>query len=106
MTHYIARPTQLETRLLDARLDPDVDEARNYMLQNLWYAQALDRFAFVEGERLDTARDLSAFFAGSRYFSDGWRLVLWLSAEPISLLEARNLGWADWPRRDNEVIAR
>jgi hypothetical protein len=106
MTHYVERPSGLGTALLDARLDPDVDDARNYMLQRMWYSQALDRFAFVEGERLDTAQDLSAFFDGSRFFSDGYRLVLWLSAEPISLLEAKNLDWAKWPARDHEELAR
>lgn len=106
MTHYNARPTRIGTLLLDAQLDPDVDDARNYMLQRMWYSQALDRFGFVEGERLDTAGDLSAFFAGSRYFSDGYRLVLWLSAEPISLLETRNLRWAEPPARDPEELAR
>lgn len=106
MTHYVSRPTRVGTALLDARLDPDVDDARNYMLQRMWYSQALDRFAFVEGERLDTAADLSAFFEGSRFFSDGHRLVLWLSAEPISLLESRNLRWAEWPARDHEELAQ
>ena len=72
----------------------------------MWYAQSLARFAFVAGERLDTAGDLSAFFAGSRYFSDGHRLVLWLSAEPVSLLEARNLDWDELPARDHQVLAR
>ncbi len=106
MIHYIERPTTLGTLLLDARLDPDVDEARNYMLQRMWYAQSLDRFAFVAGERLDTAGDLSAFFAGSRYFSDGHRLVLWLSAEPVSLLETRTLDWDDLPARDHKELAQ
>jgi hypothetical protein len=106
MTHYVARPSRLATLLLDAQLDPDVDEARDYLLQRMWYAQTLDRFAFVEGEQSDSARRLSAFFEGSRYFSDGHRLVLWLSAEPISLLEARNLRWAEWPVRDLEDLAQ
>jgi hypothetical protein len=106
MTHYIQRPTKLGTALLDSSLDPDVDEARNYMLQRMWYSQALARFAFVSGEKLDTAADLSAFFSGSRYFSDGDRLVLWLSAAPISLLEARNLRWDAPQARDNEALAR
>jgi hypothetical protein len=106
MTHYVERPTRLGTALLEARLDPDVDDARNYMLQRMWYSQALARFAFVEGERLDTAADLSAFFEGSRFFSDGHRLVLWLSAEPISLLEAENMNWAGWPARDHAELAK
>ena len=106
MTHYIDRPTKLATALLDASLDPDVDDARNYMLQRMWYSQALERFAYVAGEQLDTAADLSAFFSGSRYFSDGYRLVLWLSAAPVSLLEARNLHWDAPLARDYEELAR
>jgi len=106
MTHYIARPTALGTLLLDARLDPDVDDARNYLLQRMWYSQALGRFAFVSGEKLDTASNLSAFFSGSRYFSDGYRLVLWLSAEPVSLLEVQNLDWDALPIRDHAELAQ
>lgn len=106
MTHYIDRTTTLGQRILDARLDPAVDDARNYLMQQVWYTQALKQLAWLAGERTDMPNDLSAYFGGARYFSDGFRVVLWLSAEPISLLDVKVLDWGAPPTRGGEEIAR
>lgn len=42
------RRNPLEQILLGARFDPDMDDGRNYMMQNLWYSQGLKQIAWVD----------------------------------------------------------
>lgn len=77
----------------DYRVDPDLDDARNYVLQNFWYSQSIAVAGFVKGG-LPVSRDAPReTFEGSRYFTDGLRVVLWLSDDPVSLDEAEMLLW-------------
>jgi hypothetical protein len=75
------------------KLDPDIDLARNFMLQNMWYSQALLRFGWARGQKV--LPDESFWRGGfeNPYFTDGYRGVYWLSAEPVSYLESEQLGW-------------
>lgn len=93
VTNFVGQRTYIETVFFGAHLDPDVDDARRFSLQNFWYSQGLQSFAFVDtGNRV--AFDKPGIdFNGNLYFTDGYRAVLWLSGEPYSLLEARHLGW-------------
>jgi hypothetical protein len=52
------------------KIDPDLDETRWYLLQDLFFSEALER------PRLN--------FTGDPHFTDGRRAVLWLSAKPVS----------------------
>ncbi len=97
ITHYIGRSTGIGRALLDPRLDPDLDDARFYLLQNLWYAQALDRFAWQDTGRAVDIEEGETDWKGVAYFSDGFRLVIWPSGRPVSLLEAVQLDWSEPP---------
>jgi hypothetical protein len=95
ITRYIGQSTEIGRALIDPRLDPNIDEARDYMLQILWYAQGLQRYAWYDtGEPVDIEQP-SSDFKGVRYFTNGYRVVLWPSGPPISLLEAYKLPWDD-----------
>ncbi len=75
------------------RIDPDIDQARDYVLQDFWYSQSVSRAGFIEAETpvsIDTPRDT---FSGSRYFTDGLRIVMWIADQPIGLDEAEVLLW-------------
>jgi hypothetical protein len=41
-------------------------------------------------------------FNGNSFFSDGIRIVMWLSGEPISLQETRNMYWDVIPGLQSE----
>jgi len=75
------------------KIDPDVDETREYLLENLAYHQALQRFGYVAGTvpaPIDTPRQN---LTGDPYFTDGLRVVLWVSSDQISLDEIDMVDW-------------
>ncbi len=77
------------------RIDPEIDSARLYLLQNFWYGQSLAAMGFVGGVPPATIDAPSRNFAGARYFTDGRRLVLFLSDKPIAMDETEVLTWEE-----------
>jgi hypothetical protein len=74
-------------------IDPVVDESREYLLHSLLFHEAVDRFAFVRGVGEATRDKPRRNLTGDPYFTDGMRLVVWLSSEPVPSDAADNLGW-------------
>jgi hypothetical protein len=74
-------------------IDPVVDESREYLLHSLLFHEAVDRFAFVRGVGEATRDNPRRNLTGDPYFTDGMRLVVWLSSEPVPSDAADNLGW-------------
>jgi hypothetical protein len=75
------------------KIDPNVDETREYLLENLAYNQVLEKFAYVGGvgeAAMDAPR---ANLTGDPYFTDGRRVLLWISVESIALDEIHMLDW-------------
>ena len=66
------------------KIDPDVDETRWYLLQDLFFSEALERFGLVGGVGSASLERPRLNFTGDPYFTDGRRAVLWLSAKPVS----------------------
>jgi len=66
------------------KIDPDVDDARWYLMQDMFYSQSLRRFAFAKGVGAATPENPRVNFTGDPYWTDGLRLVMWLSNEPVS----------------------
>jgi hypothetical protein len=89
IVHFIGQRTQLEQAVFGARVDPDVDEARNYLLQNFWYAQSLEKIGWVAGSGAVSIESARFDFNSLEYFTNGYRSVIWLSGDPVSLLETR-----------------
>jgi len=80
------------------KIDPDVDETREFLLENLVYSQVVERFAYVGGvgaASIDTPR---GNLTGDPYFTDGLRLVMWISKDLTAIEDLRYERWAD-PRR-------
>jgi len=75
------------------RIDADVDDARMYLLQNFWYSQSLAAMGFVGGVPPTTITSPSRNFAGAEYFSDGLRVVLFVSEVPVAMDETDVLPW-------------
>jgi hypothetical protein len=72
----------------------DLDEVRGYLIQNLWYAQGLRKFAFVrvKGAESDISRPKQTF-RGDTYVSDGFAAVIWLAEKPVSLSDVELIDW-------------
>lgn len=81
------------------KIDPDVDDTRDFLIQDLWYSQGLKSFGYVKGVGTATYSEPRDNLTGDPYFTDGNRAVLWVSSKPIAF---SNVGWFDWeiPPRD------
>jgi len=93
ITHFIGQRTQLEQALMGARFDPNIDDGRNFILQNIWYSQSLRQSAWLSAGEPSTSDQPRMDFNGAHYYTDGFQAVLWLSGDTISLFET---GYADW----------
>ncbi len=76
-------------------IDPQVDATREYLLHSLIAQGFVDRFGFVKGGASGTPAQPRFNLTGDPYFSDGLRLVVMLSAEPIPADEIRSLLWEE-----------
>ena len=76
-------------------VDPDIDDARMFLLQSFWYNQALHSFAIVGGVPTATIDAPHEDFRGSQYFTDGLRVVLFVSEDPIAMRETQILEWGN-----------
>jgi len=75
------------------RIEPLVDEARTYILQDLWYSQTLARFGYVKGVGAASMSEPRKTLQDDPYFTDGYRLVIWVSRKPISFSKVEALHW-------------
>lgn len=83
--------------LITHKIDPQVDEARNNLVVDLALSQNLGAFAFVKGVGAATRAEPRRNYTGDSYFTDGLRVVLFLTDEPVSLLEIEALDWEEPP---------
>ncbi|MBC2712080.1 MAG: LssY C-terminal domain-containing protein [Desulfosarcina sp.] len=74
-------------------IEPDVDEARVYLLQDLWYAQAILKFGYVRTASIATLSEPRESLHDDNYFTDGLCLVVWVSSEPVSFSEVQFVPW-------------
>jgi len=92
--HAIGRRYSIGEFFFGSTLDPDTIEGRNFVLQDLWYAQSLRHWAWSK-TGLEVSQDnLQLDFHGNPWFSkDPYRIVIWVSGKPIALSEATEIGW-------------
>lgn len=75
------------------KIDPDVDETRDFLIQDLWYSQGLKTFGYVKGVGPASYDQPRANLTGDPYFTDGNRAVLWVSSQPSAFSD---VDWLDW----------
>lgn len=80
------------------RFDADVDNARNFATQKLLYGQAVTSNAWVAGKEVVPATSFWDQLVKTPYFTDGSRMVLWLSADPVSMFKIDTKTWDSPPR--------
>lgn len=78
-------------------IDPDLDAAVRYLMQNFWYSQSVQRIGFASAMAPVPADTPVSGFGGTRYFTNGLRLVLWLSELPVAMDHVVNLDWQRLP---------
>ena len=100
ITHFIGQRTRLEEAIMGARFDPNIDDGRNFILQNIWYSQALRQLAWLDGGDPAPSSQPRVDFNGAHYFTDDYRAVLWLSDDTLSLYETDYAEWDSAPRID------
>lgn len=75
-------------------IDSEIDEARNYLLEDLATAQAVSAFSIVNGVGESTRENPRENLLGTPWWTDGRRLLLFLSDDPVALDEIEVLEWA------------
>ncbi len=79
------------------KIDPDVDETREFLLEDLAYAQALAKFAYVEGVGAAPMDAPRGNLTGDPYFTDGYRVVLWVASKPVAINDVQVIDWREPP---------
>jgi hypothetical protein len=69
------------------KIDPDVDETRDFLAEDLAYAQGLARMGYVPGVGAAAYDQPRGNLTGDPYFTDGNRLLMWVSDSPVSIDE-------------------
>ena len=75
-------------------IDPNVDEARRYLIEDLVYSQALARIAHVKGVTEAWEESPRFNLGADPYFTDGLRAVMFFEPRPRSLDDLDPVG--DW----------
>jgi len=75
------------------KIDPDVDETREYLLENLAYSQSLEKFAYVGGVGEVSMDQPKGNLTGDPWFSDGYRIVLWVTSDPVPIDDVKFIDW-------------
>jgi hypothetical protein len=75
------------------KIDPDVDEARYALMEDLLYSQQLARLGYVKGVGMATRSKPRHNLTGDPYFTDGYRSVLVFDRRPRSFGELEKFDW-------------
>ena len=91
VAHYIGRGKG--KRKGQGQLDPDLDDAAAFFLQDIWYGQGLAQYGWVQGQGEVAFENSERTFTGSEYFTSGYIAVMWLSGPTVSMLDVDALDW-------------
>ncbi len=75
------------------KIDPDIDEARHALIEDLLFSQTLARVGFVKGVGRATPSRPRENLTGDPYFTDGLRVVLIIDKGPISMNQVLAIDW-------------
>lgn len=74
-------------------IDSEVDEARNYIFEDLANAQAVSAFSTVNGVGQSTRENSRENLLGTPWWTDGRRMLMFLSDDPVALDKIEVLEW-------------
>jgi hypothetical protein len=73
--------------IITHKIDPDVDETREFLAEDLAYAQSVQGFSYVGGVGPAPYDEPRGNLSGDPYFTDGQRLVIWIAPQPTGIDE-------------------
>ncbi|MFM0003712.1 LssY C-terminal domain-containing protein [Paraburkholderia dipogonis] len=77
-------------------LHGDVDEARNFLIQDLMYSGGLDKLGFVHGVGPSSQVHPRTTLNGAPYYTDGLRAVMFFATRPLSFTNVQILDWVPY----------
>ena len=87
------RLTDQTWNLTTHKIGPDVDFDRDYLLQDLLMSGFVERYGYISGVHAATMSAPRANLTGDPYYTDGLRVVVFLSNQTIPLSETERLPW-------------
>ena len=78
------------------KIDPDIDETREFLFEDLAFAQAVKRFGYAGGVGSAPYEQPRDNLTGDPYFTDCRRIVMWVTGEPVVLDEIEVLGFSPY----------
>jgi len=87
-------------------LHPEIDEARNLLVQDLLYSGGAAKLGIIAGEGGGAAAQLPADSLESGYRTDGLRAVMFFATRPRALSEVELLDWDPEIKRREAGIAK
>ena len=74
-------------------IDPDVDESRDYLLQDMLMTSNVARWGYAAGMKPVDPAQPRTNLGGDPYFTDGRRLVIFVSRSPRAMQDAEFFQW-------------
>lgn len=97
------RFTTASPTLTTHKIDPDVDEARDYLVQDMLYSQRLAEFGYLRAMPPATLARPGHNLTGDVYYTDGYRAVLFFHAPLTPLDQVKSVGW-EAPDRSRSAL--
>ncbi len=98
-----SRLTIYSPYLTTHKIDPDVDEARAALAEDMVYARHLSQIGWVKGVGSASPENPQRNLTTDPYFTDGSRLVMIFDADNTRL---RDIGWLPWEKVAVEQVNR
>ena len=77
------------TRFVGENVSADIDSAQRFILQQFWYSHSVLKAGYVAGAGVCPLENPCSTFDGVGYFTDGERVVMFLSETPVALDDGR-----------------
>lgn len=96
LRYYLNKPEVMVT----PKIDSDVDQTRGYLLEDLLSVEAVERVGWVRGVGAATPMNPKKDSLGDHWYTDGLRLVLFISDTPVEIDQIEVLDWDYPPKRE------
>jgi len=87
------RFTKQSAFLVTHKIDPDIDEARNELVQEMLFSRGLQKIGYAKGISVSTPESPAYNLTGDPYFNDGLRAVLLMNKDFTPI---RNIKFFNW----------